>query len=228
MNKHKNTSTQNRNKSLLVASAMTILSAITVTHAQSVINGGFSVITSAGSKYNTEIGSGSYRDQTVISGWTAENTGLINSITGYGGGNALTIKSGKSSDSSSARQTISFASPGSFQLSYHSFTEPLVFESFGRYSVRLQSSGGRVIDPLSLSLGESADGETTPRTHSFNISRTGEYELIFANLTDLGNSSIYQDVFIDGVSITSVPEPSSSALVGLGALSLLMRRRRNQ
>jgi hypothetical protein len=46
--------------------------------------------------------------------------------------------------------------------------------------------------------------------------------------TDTSPSNSGNDIFIDGVSVTALPEPASLAVLGIPALGLLLRRRRTQ
>ena len=199
--------------------------------AQTVINGGFNVITGEGVKYETEIGSGSYRNQTVISGWTADNTGIVNEISGiqrYNDGNVLLLKGSKDRASSTAKQTISFAT-GTYKLSFDTFTQPFQFESFSSFFVSLKPEGSGLVPDSSftLALGENGiDESVTTQEHTFTIFTAGDYELTFGNDNPGGPTALYRDVMIDNVALEVAPEPSSTALLGLGALGLLARRKR--
>ena len=64
-------------------------------------------------------------------------------------------------------------------------------------------------------------------SHSFNFTATGaSTTLTFTDDLQAGGAS--SDLMLDGVSVTAlpIPEPSSTALLGLGGLALILRRRK--
>lgn len=50
--------------------------------------------------------------------------------------------------------------------------------------------------------------------------------LRFANVSNNGGDFNHNQTIIDNVSVTAVPEPSSTALLGLGGIALILRRRK--
>jgi hypothetical protein len=75
----------------------------------------------------------------------------------------------------------------------------------------------------SISLGSLTGGHATIfaqfDNNTASVAVTGSYQLRFQNVTG-------SDVEIDRVFLQSIPEPSSAALLGLGGLALILRRRK--
>lgn len=75
------------------------------------------------------------------------------------------------------------------------------------------------------------DGTTTPSSYNFQkigtgtVNGAGELVITLSSVADTGTDA-GDWVIVDAVAIQFVPEPSSTALLGLGGLALLRRRRR--
>lgn len=212
--------------------------------AQTVINGTFNGLTGAGVKYKTELGTGTASQQGV-QGWTSVNTGIVHSIVAdnqsktaqphtSATGNAAWLRAGSAekASASSISQTINFAAPGTYALSFNSFTTPWVFEVFHDFNVDLNRTtrpgptpiASPIIDESFTSSG--SDNAMSVHTIQFKIEKAGDYDLRFSYANSKDEKRTQDDVMIDNVSIDVAPEPSSTALLGLGALGLLIRRKR--
>ena len=217
---------KHRKLNILAGISASIISLSGTSNAQIVTNGGFDTLLAEGTGYETEVGKGSYRDQSSINGWSMFNIGLASGIDRYTSGNAVVLKGSDINFSSEVFQVITIASPGIYSLNFDSFTEPFNFEHVGSFAARVKSTMSLMDTPLDLSLTESADGNITSHSYLFEITTAGEYSFGFANRAEDGQTVVYEDVLIDNVSITLAPEPSSTALLGLGALGLISRRKR--
>lgn len=92
------------------------------------------------------------------------------------------------------------------------------------FSTAISGDGGWSITADGTIIGSSTlDYETAWRTNSTTFT-AGEEEITF-NFTSV-NSGTSSKVGIDNIQLSAVPEPSSAALLGLGGLVLLRRRRK--
>ena len=86
--------------------------------------------------------------------------------------------------------------------------------------------GGTMGGPLTFGFGQVCGDELTSDTDS-RISGTSLVADIGGKLTfSVAASGSNTNALLNGVTITLVPEPSSTALLGLGGLALILRRRR--
>ena len=70
-----------------------------------------------------------------------------------------------------------------------------------------------------------ANGTDVPFT--FNFNGTDDFvALTFVQINAAGGTANLDSADLDNLTVTTIPEPSSSALLGLGALALVMRRRK--
>lgn len=154
----------------------------------------------------------------AASGWTAgsaaghiSGTTVDGSKAGWLNPNALLTKVPTATLSQSVTLGV-----GAYNLDFFSFTEKEAKSS--TFTAAITGVG-------SYGFTETSNGAATARNALFEIKTAGIYNLVF---TGTGNAltGSYSDTFIDGVSLKAVPEPSSTALLGLGALGLLVRRKR--
>ncbi|MGB0993478.1 MAG: PEP-CTERM sorting domain-containing protein [Akkermansiaceae bacterium] len=114
-------------------------------------------------------------------------------------GEIITFSYGLYNDNSSFNSTIALL---------YNLTDAVVIASNGPDTV----NGSATADPKDLSFNYTAlasdDGDTL--------------QIRFVE----NNNNVARDTFIDNYSVTSVPEPSSSALVGIAGMAMLLRRRK--
>lgn len=80
-------------------------------------------------------------------------------------------------------------------------------------------------DKYSYTIGSGSSGSDSGTDFTFSSGAVGSFGDVsfFMN----GPGGFGEDGFVDSIRVDVVPEPSSAALLGLGGLSLLLRRRRN-
>jgi len=85
-----------------------------------------------------------------------------------------------------------------------------------------------VTDGVVIVSGNAAVGASTPvvdRTISFTADASQVGDQISIRIAETSDSTA-RDLFIDTMSLSSVPEPGSTSLLGLGGLALILRRRK--
>ena len=88
--------------------------------------------------------------------------------------------------------------------------------------VELIGTGANLGNDITIgTFNDTTDGSIQLVSHEFTPSVAGEYEIRLSAPNGDGNH-----VFVDNISIEEVPEPSSTALLGLGGLALILRRRK--
>ncbi|MCP5536902.1 MAG: PEP-CTERM sorting domain-containing protein [Akkermansiaceae bacterium] len=81
------------------------------------------------------------------------------------------------------------------------------------------------IDYAYLAAGNALAAESKVLTYT-SANGANDLALRFTNVSANPSGANPNTALIDGVSITAVPEPSSAALLGLGGLALILRRRK--
>ena len=114
-------------------------------------------------------------------------------------------------------------SVGSYQLDFDSFAQELKDgEGVSHFSVLIEDAIGT--QAFFSNYKEIVDNKFTNRTAQFDITKKGSYNIRFystGNAVGTGN-----DTLIDNAVLTSVPEPSSTLLLGLASLVGITRRKR--
>ncbi|MEO0515208.1 MAG: PEP-CTERM sorting domain-containing protein [Planctomycetota bacterium] len=85
------------------------------------------------------------------------------------------------------------------------------------------SNGAGFLGPAPLSLSSAYTSYSYTRTIDTDVS--GGLSILFAANTG-GATGSFAEFFVDNVSVSIIPEPTSAALIGLRSLGLLARRRR--
>lgn len=184
-----------------------------------VVNGSFENTTFPLTRLSTsELGTGGYSTSAVSSSWTAgSSAGFYSGATTDGKIAGWLIPDGNRATNSTLTQNITLSAPGIYTLNFDSFSQNTNGGLSSIFSAALTGVGTQ-------SFIEDADGVATARSVNFNVTTAGSYDLVFTGLNP--SNFVYPATLIDNVSITAVPEPSSTALLGLGALGLFIRRKR--
>ncbi len=180
------------------------VSVLAVSANAQVLNGDFEANTGSPTSWIT--GGGAVNDPLVYA-----HNGVVPASGGVGNALDLGPSGSATGNGGYAEQTISVAA-GSYVLS---------FDYIGELS-----NAGVTFDVDLTGVSTFSDSITTASRYStyttlVNVASSGNLTLRFTETAKSGINAV-----IDNVSFTAVPEPSSTALLGLGALGLLARRKR--
>ncbi|MGJ8656849.1 MAG: PEP-CTERM sorting domain-containing protein [Akkermansiaceae bacterium] len=221
--------------------------------AQTVSNGDFELFSDAseGVKYTSELADGVNFTATVTD-WKLVNdmslyqrTYMVKEIdpkTGKETGKeietkdtSLRIGASEKEFANLAHQGLEFKEAGTYTISFDSFMANEA-KTEQTASIALYPGSGSESPYFSSIFTEKSDGFTTDQSFTFTLDKKhieaaeGKFELVFSNTgfteEEIKEGAKAYDMFVDNVSIAAVPEPSSTALLGLGALGLLVRRKR--
>ena len=233
-------------KQILLAVATTSALTLSSNAANVLVNGSFESSSVAITPKTSNPAWGDVTAADSLTGWTLSSTGNLGLASGdnFGGnagspgapyfvGNTTTQLFGTDGDTfvttpASATtvltQTISGLSAGAFQVSYD-----LGHITFGGSNLTAQFELFDGADATASSLYDvttdvSLIGNLTwSSISSSTLNSTGTDLFVRITLNDGVNSS---QLGLDNVSVNEVPEPSSAALLGLGGLALILRRRK--
>jgi hypothetical protein len=199
------------------------------------LNGSFETLSQsvASDTYTTGFGS---LPVTVATGWTLGTSGVNNGYDGIAesvngalsnfatkdiedGLNAVFLQG-----AGSVSQTLTLGI-GQYALSYYEMGRPSAYGGNGANPVTASLSGGLVNDvetPANTDITAASDWSLY--TDNFSVTTAGSYTLQFLGDDAYGVAGDHT-TFLDNVSIQAVPEPSSVALIGLGAFGALFGRR---
>jgi hypothetical protein len=127
---------------------------------------------------------------------------------------------GSSSAAGTLMHTLSLAS-GSYQLSFWLRGNA---RGGAADTVDFGISGGLLTDTTTLA----STAPWTQFVRPFVVSVPGTYTLSFHNLGGDNIGAWLDDVSVDTVGVTAVPEPTTISLVGLGLLGAIRARRKNR
>lgn len=224
----------NSKKLILVVAA--ILNASLVAYSQNLlVNGSFETLSQTVSSDSYTVNFGSL-PTTIATGWTFGISGNNNGYNGIAEAlngalsnfNPKYIEDGADAaflqGAGSVSQTLSL-DVGQYSLSYYLMGRPSADGGDGANPVTTSLSGGLVNDvetPANTDI--TSLGDWTLYTDNFTVTTAGSYTLQFLGNDPYGVNGDHT-TFVDNVSIVAVPEPSSLALAGIGALGLLCIRR---
>ncbi len=120
-------------------------------------------------------------------------------------------------------QTVGTSAGTSYNLTFDlGSTSALGRNGIGNYELLLN---GNVVANYHIEVPDTTVIRYFSRSYAFT--GTGSDTIAFRSVGSTYTASLKQDfAFIDNVSLTPVPEPSSAALLGLGGLALILRRRK--
>ncbi len=178
-----------------------------------VANGNFDSFSVSGinNGVNTEINKGDIFATDSFSNWSLINKAKVY-VTGKSTAAAF-IEADRATGTNKVTQKINIRTAGLYTISFDSYTidKSPNTSSFNAYI------GGVTTNAYK----EESDLSSTARSFTANL-KVGSYELGFEN----NASGTQVGTYIDNVRMSTVPEPSSTALLGLGGLALILRRKK--
>lgn len=182
-----------------------------------VANGSFEILKVGDFKTEeSELGKGQFSLNSSASSWTAgTSAGFYTGPTTDQRIAGWIIPDGLKATQSTLTQTITISAPGIYTLNFDSFTATPNGGNNTGFSAALTGVS-------SQSFKEIADGSATARSVNFNVTSAGSYDLVFT----AEGGAIGDATLIDNVSLSPVPETSSTALIGLGMFYILIRRKK--
>ncbi len=200
-----------------------LLATASTASAQLLTNGTFAPsIQTAGSAFSSELANiATTTSSATVNGWTfSSNAGIYNGDTTNGKTAAWLNPLNRLVARFDQQVSLSV---GSYQLDFDSFAQELKDgEGVSHFSVLIEDAIGT--QAFFSNYKEIVDNKFTNRTAQFDITKKGSYNIRFystGNAVGTGN-----DTLIDNAVLTSVPEPSSTLLLGLASLVGITRRKR--
>lgn len=211
-----------KNTIITLASLATLLSSA---NAYTIFNGGFEDVTGL---TGPQGGSAIYRGAT-LSGWTwtPVNVGGEIDLIPYTGAGSPTANAGSGTY---YLETALLGSHGVLSQTIFGFTIGQQYELTFDWGNRIGSNPATSSYDFTVAIdGQSFSQSAVNGTQIGMLQETIAFTASATSATlslDLKDTNTYTNGAFDNFVITPVPEPSSSALLGLGALGLLIRRKR--
>ncbi|NWK55676.1 PEP-CTERM sorting domain-containing protein [Verrucomicrobiaceae bacterium N1E253] len=218
-----------RLKTIIAATAVSLGTSIASQAAVTLTNGDFET----GGNWNSD-------HSTIATGWTDALSGsgtqgnYGESITGYGTGRVAAMKGVSNAYHQQILGGVDAGTNGSYVINYDGGIRYHSSYSSAARTVTLRVALWDATTNTELAFVDVgtaySNAETTlhAREHTLTYDPTGldgnDLALRFSNATATGVN--INTVLVDNITITAVPEPSSAALLGLGGLTLILRRRK--
>lgn len=163
------------------------------------------------------------------SGLALDGTGFFNAMTPLDGTAGAFVVSTSDSDGASAYQAVTLSAGQTYKFTVALGTNDLFPKSDAKFGVVIYDSNFST--NVAGTFGELTAGGGTFSDYSveYTAASTATYHIGVRSLGHVpgtGADNNESAVFIDNASLDSVPEPSSTALLGLGGLALILRRRK--
>ena len=177
---------------------------------------------------------------TAGSGWfTFGNTAAANQVDGGfwnianpNGTNAAYATSISTTDGGSIYQTVTLDAGRTYRFTAAVAQSASTNKNNANYALVFFNSGFSTAEATTTGIVANQSGTFVDSSVDFAVTTTGTYHVGVRNrghITGTGANNNQSTVFFDNArltDITPIPEPSSTALLGLGGLALILRRRK--